>query len=203
MRTRMKSEQRRAAIVTAAIRLFSQKGFRGTTTRELASAIRVTEPVLYQHFQTKRDLYSAIIEAKAREGHQRTVELMRYAGTNDDRGFFSHLAGLILEKHRRDPSYIRLLLFSALERHELADLFFQRQMVDFHEMVAGYIRKRIRSGAFRKMDPHVATRVFFGMISHHGLVGVLFRDTLVKAGRKKLIDEMVETFLNGAQVAKK
>ena len=71
MRVRMKSAERRDAIVRSAIHLFAEKGFRGATTRELAAAAGVTEPVLYQHFRTKSDLYSAIIEAKAVEvsGH--------------------------------------------------------------------------------------------------------------------------------------
>jgi len=66
MKTRMRGEERHAAIVRCAIRLFAEKGFRGATTRELAASVGVTEPVLYQHFETKRDLYAAIIEAKAR-----------------------------------------------------------------------------------------------------------------------------------------
>ena len=65
---RMSSEERRAAIVHAACRLFAERGFRGTTTRELAAAVGVTEPVLYEHFRTKRDLYSAIIGEKAKAG---------------------------------------------------------------------------------------------------------------------------------------
>ncbi len=68
MKVRMKSEERRAAIVRSAIHLFAEKGFRGTTTRELAAAAGITEPVLYQHFRAKSDLYSAIIEAKAGGG---------------------------------------------------------------------------------------------------------------------------------------
>ena len=64
----MKSDERRDAIVHSAIHLFAEKGFRGATTRELAAAAGVTEPVLYQHFRTKSDLYSAIIEAKAGGG---------------------------------------------------------------------------------------------------------------------------------------
>ena len=64
----MKGNDRRAAIVSAAISLFSEKGFSGTTTRELAARVHVTEPVLYQHFRAKRDLYRAIIEFKSAEG---------------------------------------------------------------------------------------------------------------------------------------
>src|SRR5215471_53176 len=152
MSSRMKSGERRAAIVAEAIRLFAEKGFRGTTTRELAAALGVTEPVLYQHFKTKRDLYTAIIESKAREGVERTGELHRYLKGDDDRAFFTELAGRILDHYDRDPAYSRLLFFSALERHELAALFFERQAVQFFNVVAGYIRRRTRAGGFRDVS---------------------------------------------------
>src|SRR5437764_12689967 len=82
---RMKSEERRAGIIAAAVRLFAEKGFRGTTTRELASAIGVTEPVLYQHFGTKRDLYAAIIEEKTRASSKGVAELRALAKGEADR----------------------------------------------------------------------------------------------------------------------
>ena len=88
----MTSEERRAAIIEAAARIFAEKGFRGTTTRELAAAVGVTEPVLYEHFRTKRDLYSAIIGEKAKEGMailSALYETIRRA--EDDVGFFNAL----------------------------------------------------------------------------------------------------------------
>src|SRR5579864_5545742 len=113
----MRAEERHAAIVRAAIHLFAEKGFRGATTRELASSLGVTEPVLYQHFKDKRDLYNAIIEAKAHQATERVHILRRFAEAGDDRAFFTRLAELILERYERDPEITRLLLFSSLEGH--------------------------------------------------------------------------------------
>src|SRR5580658_2538461 len=119
MTTRMKSEERRAAIVEAAIHLFAEKGFRGTTTRGLAAALGVSGPVLYRHFKTKRDLYSAIIEVKAQQGDRQGAGLPLLGAAGDDRAFFQCLGNLILERYEDDPDFMRLLLFSALEGHEL------------------------------------------------------------------------------------
>src|ERR1700685_4385654 len=99
MTIRMKSKDRRAAIVKAAIHLFAEKGFRGATTRGLAAALGVSGPVLYQHFKTKRDLYNAIIETKAAERSERAglaVLGTLYEG-GDDRAFFFHLGNVILQ----------------------------------------------------------------------------------------------------------
>ena len=61
-------------------------------------AVAVTEPVLYQHFKTKRDLYGAIIEAKARQASERVHSLRPFAESGDDRAFFTRLAEQILRR---------------------------------------------------------------------------------------------------------
>jgi len=201
MKTRMRGEERHAAIVRSAIYLFAEKGFRGTTTRELASSLGVTEPVLYRHFKTKRDLYGAIIEAKVHEASQRVHTLRRYADSGDDRMFFTRLAELILQRYERDPETTRLLLFSSLEGHELAGDFFARMFSDFYELVLEYIRGRVQGGAFRGVDPEIAARSLIGMIGYHGLVEQLFPGYFARRSRKRVAQEMVSIFLSGVSAS--
>lgn len=61
--TKLSSEERRAAIIKAVRRLFADKGFYGTTTRELAEAAEVSEALLFKHFPNKEALYSAMLLA--------------------------------------------------------------------------------------------------------------------------------------------
>ena len=197
MATRMKSEERRAAIVQAAIRLFAEKGFRGATTRELATCCGITEPVLYQHFRTKRDLYTAIIEAKATEVSPRAATLAAAAESGDDRRFFTTLGELILTRYRDDPELTRLLFFSSLERHELSDLFFERLYAGSYKLVAGHIRRRVREGRYRKVNPDAAARGLIGMLSYHGLTALLFPARFSMPDPKRTAREMVEIFLAG------
>jgi AcrR family transcriptional regulator len=195
--TRMKSEERRAAIVEAAIHLFAEKGFRGATTRGLAAALGVSGPALYRHFRTKRDLYSAIIETKSRQGDEEAAGLSLLQEAGDDRAFFRYLGSRILERYEDDPDFVRLLLFSALERHELADLFFERQMQDYFRIVVSYIQGRIDEGRFAPIDAQVAARGFNGMVSYHGLMRLLFGPRITQKNRAEVVEDMVEIFLRG------
>ena len=194
----MPGHQRYAAIVETAIRLFAEKGFRGTTTRDLAAAVGVTEPVLYIHFRNKRELYDAVVETKVQEGRDQVARLLGpYQDGQDDRSFFTRLGELLLEKYEQDPAYVRLLLFSALERHEVAELFYERQLLDFQRQVVKYIERRVREGAFRAVDPLIAARAFVGMIAHHGLMGVLFPDRVPHTSRKKIVQGVVDILMKG------
>ena len=196
-RPRMTSEERRAAIVQAASRIFAEKGFRGTTTRELAAAVGVTEPVLYEHFKTKRDLYSAIIGEKAGEGLA-VLSAMRdeYAAKNDDVGFFNALGEAIIQWYVNDPIFIRLLLFSSLEGHELKDLFHERSVQCF-DIVADYIDRRIAAGAMRPVNSKIAGRAFFGMVAHYALTGLIFGCAPFSQAPKEVVREMTGIFIRG------
>lgn len=196
---KLSGSERRAGIVSAAIRLFSERGFRGVTTRELAAEVGVSEPVLYQHFATKRDLYAAIIDTKSQDVDRVTADLDQYLDTNDDQAFFRHLADLILAFHEHDPAYLRLLLFSALERHELAELFHSRQTCAFFAAVTRYIERRVAQGAFRQLDPIFVARAFAGMVDHFGHDRVLFPKTPQLLDRDSTIDSLVSIFLKGIQ----
>src|SRR6476646_11215613 len=57
---KLSSEERRAAIIKAVRHVFAEKGFDGTTTRELADAAGVSEALLFKHFPNKEALFSAM-----------------------------------------------------------------------------------------------------------------------------------------------
>lgn len=60
--TRLPAPERRAAVLGCACRVFSRASYHGATTAEIAREAGVTEPVLYRHFESKRDLYLACLD---------------------------------------------------------------------------------------------------------------------------------------------
>ncbi len=62
MGTRLPAGQRREQILDVAVQVFARRGFHGTSMNDVAEAAGVTKPVLYQHFESKQDLYLALID---------------------------------------------------------------------------------------------------------------------------------------------
>src|SRR5213596_566015 len=58
----MAAADRRKHLIETAIRLFTEGSYHGTTTAEIARAAGVSEPILYRHFASKRDLYIAALD---------------------------------------------------------------------------------------------------------------------------------------------
>ena len=58
----MAAEERRQAVLETACRVFSRLSYRGATTAEIAREAGISEPILYRHFGSKRDLYLACLD---------------------------------------------------------------------------------------------------------------------------------------------
>jgi AcrR family transcriptional regulator len=189
---------RRQDILAAAMELFAQKGFRGTTTRDLATQAEVNEAIIFRHFKTKEELYSAIIESKAGEDRTaRLEELERLAASaTDDDNFFRTVGRQFLQKHEQDTTFFRLLLFSALEGHQLSDMF--AASLTARNPVANYIQRRIDEGAFRQLDAQLAARSLFGMFASFILWQEIFGWKKTQSyDREQVVDTFVSIFLKG------
>ena len=154
--------------------LFARQGFEGTTTRQIAEVARVNEAIIFRHFPTKEDLYWAIIRRKCNNSGRAQMIDEKIAAGGTDLEIFSSIATHMLSRTRADENITRLLLFTALERHELSQAFFRNFVAQQYESLAGYIRGRVADGAFRHVDPTLAARSFLGMVVYHYLLQELF-----------------------------
>jgi AcrR family transcriptional regulator len=182
--------------VTAAS-LFAAKGFSGTTTKDIAKTAGVSEALVFKYFPTKRALYAAILAEKAQYSELRGA-VEDAARKQDDERLFTILASYRIRKNA-DPTLLRLLLYSALEGHEMSDMFFQQQYRVFYDLLAGYIRQRIEDGAFRPVDPLLAARAFFGVIVHHRLLHDIFGLPMHRT-HEDTVTEYVSLFLGGLRL---
>jgi AcrR family transcriptional regulator len=198
---RMTAEERKLQILRVAVSLFSQRGFGGTTTREIAQASGVSEAMVFRHFATKQELYTAILDHKACSGDSMNPEQMvaEALKQKDDRAVFERLALGALNHHECDPEFQRLLLHSALEGHELAEIFFEKFILRVYELLGSYIEERQRDGAMVKIDPAIIVRSFIGMIIHHSLNNNLWdpKRRLLKISNEDAAKHFTDILLHG------
>ncbi len=211
---RMAAEERRRQIVQVAMRLFSERGFRGTTTKEIAQAAGVSEAIIFRHFATKEELYTAIIDHKScihelsdGQTHPLSETLKCAVGDavarKDDRAVFEGLACEMMRYHEEDPQFLRLVLYSALEGHQLAEIFWDRNVRQLYDFFGTYIRERQRDGVFRDVDPLVVVRAFVGMIIHHSLNNTLWdrSRTVLDISNEEAARQFTEILFRGIAAA--
>ena len=193
----MERSGKRQDIISAAIEVFARNGFRGTTTRDLAAHAEVNEAIIFRHFNSKQELYRAILEQKLTQGQDaRCEEVQQLAQSGNDEEFFENFGRQFLERHEKDSTFMRLLMFSALEGHELSEMFLSS--VAGRDPLASYIQRRMDDGAFRRMDPNLAARAILGMFVAYIQMQEIFGQKKVKTfERNEVVKTFVSIFLAG------
>ncbi len=186
---RLSAPDRRQQLLSVALDLFAQKGYEGTTTREIAESAGVTEAIIYRHFPNKEELYWAVIEQQCRVCTARQRLDHKLQSHDDDLSAFTALAAEMIANREKDYRFSRLLMFAALERHELSERFFRLYIADYYEALMAHIQQRIDEGKFRMMDAELAARGFTGMVIYHSMVQQLFA---AQGSRKIAMEQAAE-----------
>lgn len=173
-------------ILTAACKVFSQKGFRGSSVKEIANKARVNEVTIFRKYPRKEDLINAVIERSVfvRITPDSIARLMHLPPLE----FFTKVAEFTYEERFQNEETYRLLLYAALESPEAARRISDSGMLYF-DRITEYYQKRIEDGRLRKIgDSVVVPRMISYMVHGHCFFARLLNmtpdveyDTVIKA----------------------
>ena len=156
--TRLPAPERRAAIVESALHVFSERSYTRATTAQIARDAGVSEPILYRHFASKRELYVACLgEAWARIRGRIDAEI---ASRGAAQGWEAIGPATLREMKVVVPS---LWMQAITEAGEDADLrrFVRGHMREVHDYFAGVIRRvQEEGGVHPERDPDAEAWVF-------------------------------------------
>jgi TetR/AcrR family transcriptional regulator len=163
-RVRMRAEERRAAVLDTACTVFSRGTYHGTTTAEIARAAGVSEPILYRHFPSKRELYLACIDETWRRTRTRWEQAL--ANEPDPAEWVAAIGRAFLEWGEQRTLISNLWLQSLAEAIEDPKIRAQvRALVrKVHAFVAGVVRRSQEEGGIdRARDPNAEAWIFLGV----------------------------------------
>jgi TetR/AcrR family transcriptional regulator len=197
---RMSAPDRRTQLLDHALNVFSQKGFNGATTKEIAAAAGVTEAIIFRHFPTKQALYQAVLDA-----HMSSQDLEKWMAEaapcmerQDDAGLFRAIATAAVECYRQDARVERVLLFAALEGHEQGLAHFRSFSTPLYEMLRDYIVRRQGAGALAQLDAGVILAAISGMAQRYAMLTQMFGFQMDTTDQE-VVGAFTEILMNGIQ----
>jgi AcrR family transcriptional regulator len=206
---KLTSDERRAAIIRAVRRVFAEKGFDGTTTRELAKAADVSEALLFKHFPNKEALFSAMqLSCCTGQDHDRFERISALEPSASTLVLMLHfvISRMVNRSKVRDDEQVihhRLMMRSLAEDGEFARLFLRRLETNWIPKVEDCLKAAIAAGD--AVDGPVATRLR-GWFAHHLaatlMIHLLPKTPAVDYGvtHDKLIEQAVWFALRGMGV---
>lgn len=135
------------AILDAAYTLFAQKGFSGTTTREIAESAGVNELTLFRHFQNKYNLLSRVIVQYATLVHLEKI-LKEAKNKPFEEGFHYFARALLAQLEEKYPM-IRLMIIEATSNPEVKSVVGPIP-VRLRQALVSYLQKGVDEGRVRK-----------------------------------------------------
>ena len=160
--TRLPAAERRAALVEAALRVFSTRSYSSATTAEIAREAGVSEPILYRHFPSKRELYFACLDSAWAELRALFEQkLGALTEENTERVFAETAVALRRSKVLVPNLWLQAVNEAAhdpeIQRHV------SEHMREVHDVIAGLLR-RVQEAGFMPADRDVDAEawVFIG-----------------------------------------
>ena len=188
----------RDRIKKAAIKLFADRGFDGTTTRELAEAAGVAEGTLFRHFDNKK----AILIEVATAGW---IDILTDLLTElSEMGSYKAVAQVMRRRmwdFKKNADLMRVCFMEAQFHPDLRDRI-QLEVIDKMTHVAeGFFQSAMDKGIYRPMNPKLVAQVFLGMF----VVAGFSHNTLMEPDAspqvmKEMAEGLAEIFLNGVLV---
>jgi AcrR family transcriptional regulator len=163
--SRLPGPERRQAVVETACRVFAKGSYRGSTTAQIARETGVTEPVLYRHFASKRELYLACLDTvwtQVRELWETAIER-----EDDPANWLKAIGKAYLEARAAARIVLVDLWIQALT--EAADdpeirRALRRQVREVHDFVVDVIRRAQSAGGIvAERDPDAEAWIFISL----------------------------------------
>lgn len=156
-----RADATRARLMQAAVQAFAEKGFHGTTTRDIAAAAGMSPAALYVHHRSKEELLHLI----SRAGHERTLKLIREgkATSNDPVEQLRTVVRAFAAHHARENTSARIVNYelAALSPEHHSEISELRHSID-HE-IREMVNAGVAAGKFTVNDPVIAATTILSL----------------------------------------
>ncbi len=151
------SEQRISRILAAALDAFAEKGYHGTTTRQLAERSGLSVPGIYHHYRSKQDILFDLMMVVIDESIERSRYALKEAGGSPQAQFDALVESLLLFHMKRQKGAV----LSANELRNLTPEHRARYVARRDEqqrMLDVIVSDGVEAGEFRAAHPGDASR---------------------------------------------
>jgi AcrR family transcriptional regulator len=192
-------QRTRQAILDAAFDLFADKGYFGTSLRDVARVVGIRESAIYNYFASKDALFEALIAAEQHTKLERLASIAGSAGTSG-RALLEQIATASLESFLapRQQKLFRILMSDGIRLAKLGRINLFDRLGGGRELLQDLMRRLMREGLLRTTDPHALVMAFVGPLMLWRHLHAIDADWPMLANPRAFARRHVDQFLRGA-----
>lgn len=167
MTSSSKNSERAEKIVHAAAKLFARQGYHGTTTREIARIVEMSENTLFRYFECKEDLFWAALRSRLSGLELRRDLLDGIVGSADPRVVLPLIFAQLVDSAILKPELLRLIAVAFIELHGKAEAVCHEYLSPAFSAVNSYLAMSIETGKLRALDSSLVTGLLAATVMVH------------------------------------
>ncbi|HEX9597057.1 MAG TPA: TetR/AcrR family transcriptional regulator [Anaerolineales bacterium] len=188
-----RADQTRQRILAAALDLFQEHGFHGTSMRQIAGRAGVALGSIYNHFPAKDDIFLAVLQAN--HPYHEVFQSLRAAGDEPFETFIRRAANSMLAALERRPYFINLMLIEIVEfKSTHMPTLFQQAFPELITLVQNFAD---RQPELKPIPLPVIFRAFIGLFFSYYVSGAILVAELPFDFGENALDHFVDIFLHG------
>lgn len=189
-----KGEATRLAIEDAAISLFMEQGYHATSMRQIAERAELALGGIYNHFESKDDIFEAIIVDK--HPYKKALPLILAAQGETMDEFLGNAARVVIRELTSQPYYVRLMLIEIAEFNGAHGASLIKELAP---KVLPVFEKLVKSRkGLRVTNPVILMRSFIGMVLSYLLTEIIISNSILqKLMPKNTLDAYVDIYMHG------
>lgn len=185
----------REKIFDAALKVFSEKGYNGATTGEIAKEAGVAEGTIFRYFPTKKDLLFSVTEPVVIDSLKNIIADREGCSPKE---LLEAVIKNRLQIISQNIELVKILISEAQFHPELKNNFLSGVILPAMGVMQGYLREQERKGILRDVDPEISIRVLVGMVAVFVIWKNVFEgESTVKFSEDEVVASIVDIFLNG------
>ena len=158
----------REAIVTAAMTLFAERGYDGTSLNDIADVVGIRRPSVLHHFASKSAIYQEVFARAVADFGLRVEEAVR--GPREGWRLVDHVLEASFDFFVANPEFVLLVGRQAIEGPDQHGVDLGVGLRPYFQRAVGFFEREMADGRFRRQDPEQMLLTGFA-----GIVGY-FRD---------------------------
>lgn len=186
-------------ILEAAIEIFAEKGYNGTTTKEIAMKAGVAEGTIFRYFPKKRDILHSILLKLIEILVPKIVgsglkEIFEECKDKNDKEIIMNFVQNRMNLFDTHVSLIKVIINEVQYHPDLQEVYFEKVVPQISDILVKFFEEGIKRERFKNKNPHVMTVTLLGCMASN----IMGRKILTgEKGLEKLLEESVEIFLYG------
>ena len=194
----MKKSETKERLLKATLKLISEKGYLGATTREIAQEAGVTELTLFRHFGSKEKLFEELL--KSYTFLPKLKELLPGLDGLSCEQSLTMIANRFLLTLKERKAMISILFSEVTTYPEKIRKVYNNFIDEMRATLAGYFKVLQDRGLLKKnISPEIAARVFLWILFYYFRSEEIMRDGsgMTKQKLEKNVGEIVRIFMYG------